>query len=910
MIDRARVTERSNHPTAGLGGWPADRRHWKAAGAALAVLSLLAVCAIALGPRLGPQVSLVPLAAAIWSCGTALTGAVLLATAYRRECRLGACLESDTRERQRLGAEVRAEKELIAAVNVALDRSERRYRGLTDALPALVGILAGDGHLSYANRQWTDYTGITPDRTTPIQASQAFHPHDRDAAIASISVLPLQPTVEFETRVRRVDGVYAWFQARVVPLPGDGDPTQRWILSLVDIESRKAAEVVLREQNRLMTMAETMAHVGHWRLDLQTDELFWSDEIYRTFGLALTHPISLQTAVAAYHPADRERVKGVIHTAIQTGLPYTHHSRVYRTDGSLRYIVSSGQVEREAHGKAVALFGVFHDITSIKEAEHERAQLLERFTLATQAGKIGIWEFDVATQGIVWDAITRDIYDVGADEIPTFDRFLAAIHPDDRAAVISNYETALRDGTPMKSDFRIVRANGELRYLSALGTVVTDAAGDPVRIVGTNVDVTEIRTLAEELRAEKEQLAVAKEVADEANRAKSEFLARMSHEIRTPMNGVIGLTTLMLDSELTPEQRMYMRHLDEAGKALMQIINDVLDFSKIDAGKLEVERIAFAPRAVVESALAIVTPDARARGLALSFAIASAVPDWVCGDPTRLRQVLLNLLTNALKFTERGSIDIAVGYRSRDDALHVAVRDTGIGIEAQRRHLLFTEFSQIDVSMTRRYGGTGLGLAICKRLVEAMGGRIDVETTPGSGSTFWFTVVAPPDRAPVTVVPQRAIPGVRRVLVADDNAVNRMVVERLLAGDGHAVTLVCDGAQAVAAAQRDAFDLILMDMHMPVLDGIAATRAIRALAPPYRDVPIVALTANATADHMSACYAAGMNSYLTKPVDYAGLRDVLARDAAAWTALSPAKRRGSTGAPAPVDVAERAILRK
>ncbi len=438
-----------------------------------------------------------------------------------------------------------------------------------------------------------------------------------------------------------------------------------------------------------------------------------------------------------------------------------------------------------------------------------------------------------------------------------------------------------RDGRWMKMEERI-------GFDGRLNVLWTDVSA----LKSMDSAIVELNRLVQEREQARRETEAALRRSEAASQAKSSFLAMMSHEIRTPMNGILGMVRLLMESPLSEEQSDFAGTVYHSVEALLSILNDILDFSKLEAGKLDIEPTDIDLPQLITGVLALMSPRAAEKGLKLEQRIDPALPRWISIDPVRLRQVLLNLVGNAVKFTQHGSVSLSV--RHIGDApdgrpfARFAVADTGIGIAPETAEHLFTEFTQADNTITRRFGGTGLGLAICKKLVQLFGSRIDVSSVPGEGSTFSFTLPLSAASGPPRPIGSAAdrdggapqVPPLS-ILLAEDNLVNQKVAVAMLRKRGHQVTVVGDGGQAVDAVGAKDYDVVLMDVQMPLVDGLEATRRIRALPPPRNRVAVIAMTANAMKGDEQRCLDAGMDGYVSKPIDPGQLDAALLRHVAA-----------------------------
>jgi PAS domain S-box-containing protein len=570
----------------------------------------------------------------------------------------------------------------------------------------------------------------------------------------------------------------------------------------------------------------------------------------------------------------------------------TDHSEIELKDGRTLERHSSHLLSES--GQHLGRVWFFRDITERKRAvkalqssEEKFRQLAENVNEVFWMAAPGSDEFLYISPAYerVWGRSCASLYENPASR-------LESIHPDDFEKSRLSFARQLQ-GEDVETEFRIRTPDGQEKWIRGRAFPIRDDNGQLIRIVGIAEDITERKGYEQELIR-------AQEGAEAANRAKSRFLANMSHEIRTPMNGVIGMNQLLLETDLTPEQRKYVQVAQTSGRTLLALIDNILDLSKIEAGKIALETRSFNLRQAIADVLLLIESQSNAKGLQVNSYVAPDIPSLLKGDAHRLRQILTNLTANAVKFTERGEVTLNAELVCEGNSLSTvrfAVSDTGIGMRPDQVTALFSPFVQADASTTRKYGGTGLGLTISKQLVELMGGKIGVNSREGHGTTFWFTAVfecaSAGERASAGEPEEYLVGGPRletriehgeRILVVEDNSTNQLVVLAQLQKLGYKAGAVTDGAEAVKAVERGGYDLVLMDCEMPVMDGYEATRRIRESL--QSKIPIVSLTADVTSSARERCLGAGMNGYLSKPLELPQLAKMLDR----WMPAAPAHK--------------------
>ncbi len=890
----------------------------------------------------------------------------------------------------------------------ALEASESRFSQLAAFAP--IGIFQADlqGHCLYTNARWEEISGVSSSESLGDRWMQGIHPDDQSTVAAAWQkLIALGGDFDMEFRWVRPDGEVRYLRSFARPVMSVDQVRIGFVGCNKDITERKLAEIELRSQNAwFKALTDSMPH-----LTWTTTASGACDHVSKqwTAYTGVSEQVQLGTGwLQQVHPADRDSLAELCQHHFTTGLPIEARFRIRRADGIYRWFHSHGVPIRDSLGRIVKWLGSGTDIQDIITSE-------ERYELAVRGSSAGLWDWDLHTDAVYYSNRFKEIlgYSEG-DFWETATSFHNAVHPDDRSAVKKAVDVHFANPkTPFDCEHRLRTKSNDYRFVHNHGIAVFDDDGNPCRMVGSIVDITDQRYAQLELKSTSEllrhcirntpaavamldtemrylqvserwlqdyqlqqdeiigkshydvfvdlperwkevhrrvlagatesckedpfdradgttewlqweahpwrnsknqigglifftqfitqrkraerELISAREFAEAANRSKSDFLANMSHEIRTPLTSILGYADLLNDRSLsTIDRDSHIATIKNSGSHLLKIINDVLDLSKIEAGKMEIEETPFSPAEITEEVLSYFRGAASAKGITLTAVAASSVPRTICSDPVRVRQILVNLVGNAVKFTECGSINVAFRMMHSDESptplMAFDVRDTGIGISSEHRAKLFAPFTQADNSTTRRFGGTGLGLTICRRMAQLLGGDICFTSEVGQGSTFTATIRARPVdefvlvnslRSDETRLVTQINPGrlTGSILVAEDSPVNQHLIRTLLTKAGALVDVVENGKRAVEKAMRgpdrrsvdssgsivESYSLIIMDMQMPVMDGCTATQKLRSLG---FLAPIVVLTASAMDEDRQRCLTAGCNDVVTKPIDF------------------------------------------
>jgi PAS domain S-box-containing protein len=782
------------------------------------------------------------------------------------------------------------EARLVAARRVTVAHrksqvSESRYRQLVDLAAEAVFLIDTEGIVMFVNRAATDMLGRDQEE---IIGRHVFEFMDEDAQAATEGQGDARRAGQlgsYESRLVDAEGETIWVQVAASPIYDLAGGYTGSVVMATNLTSRRAAEQSLRVSEARFRSTFERGPSGIAEISVDGRFVHVNPALCQILGYS-AEQLSAMTLADVCHPDDEELIgqppvdqvhQVVSEPPLAPSEQFHAERRLIHADGHIVWCDVSGSAVLESDGRVAYFVTHFLDVTDQKEFERSLVRSEERWRIAFDLAPVGLAELSLDGHFIQVNPALSEILGYSAREL----RAMTAAeisHPDD-VDVVSQMMAELPrlDVEDFHFTRRFIHARGNVAWCVVRAVRIKGTDGATDHYLAGYLDITDRKEFERQLEEMAEQ-------ANEASQLKSNFLANMSHEIRTPMNGVIGMTELLLETDLDSVQRDYAQTVHSSGEALLTVINDILDFSKIEAGKVEIEDVEFNVQTVVDSVVGLLARSAEAKGLELVASVDGSVPAVVTGDPARVRQVLINLVGNAVKFTQAGHIAVRASQAESvdsDSVLRFEVSDTGDGIPPDKLDLIFHPFVQADMSTSRKFGGTGLGLSISGQLIGLMGGGCGVSSDLGVGSTFWFTIkvgtdavpsgqgVTPPDVAPrlsARSPSDAGESGVGRLLLAEDNLINQKVAVGMLTSAGYRVDTVVNGVEAVKAVADGAYDAVLMDCQMPELNGYEATAAIRALKGSSRRIPIIGVTAGARKEDRRRCLDAGMDAYISKPV--------------------------------------------
>ncbi len=723
--------------------------------------------------------------------------------------------------------------------------------------------------IKWVNDGFTRMTGYTLEEATGKSPGELLQSERSDQETIQLmrDKLNKQEPVHCEILNRTKSGVDYWMEIDIVALKDETDAVTGFMSIQQDVTERKNNEALIQEQAERTELALAAGELGLWDWNIPTGKTIFDERWASMLGEKIEHLTPyVDEWIKRCHPDDLPLAKEALQKHFDGITPiYTCLHRVKHRNGSWLWIVDSGKVVTwSPKREPIRMVGTHRDITKSYTAQLELERQTEALNHTGSLAKVGAWEVNLLDHTVYWSQEVRILHEVGPDYVPTLEAALAFYPDDAREKMRDAMQNAMNHGRSFDIESPFITATGKQRWIRSMGEAV-ETDGKATLLRGAFQDITEFHQ-------QRIALEEARKVAEKASQAKADFLANMSHEIRTPMNAVIGMSELLQNTSLDAEQADFVNVIRTSGETLLVLINDILDFSKIESGSLELESIPVHVRDCVESAMEFIARPAAEKGLDLLVSIEADVPAAIYGDKTRICQILINLLNNAVKFTEKGEVLVSVCNttyilgQDKNDGLHFAISDTGIGIPDDRLDRLFKSFSQVDASTTRQYGGTGLGLAICSRLVSLMNGRIWVESYPQKGSTFHFEVPLKPAPIPPgikTFAPAPSISG-KRLLIVDDNPNNRRILSLQAQSWGLVSFAAESGVDALAMMDRgDHFDLAILDVQMPAMNGYQLAREIRKRLK-ANELPLMVLTS--LGDDGREFEGLEVSRVLTKPV--------------------------------------------